>query len=65
MMVGRGDPFRLVYPLKTNMSLKINGWKMYFLLKWPFFGGHVNFPGCIFRLNSLLNSGGGRVEGSS
>ena len=30
-------------PLKTNMSLKINGWKMYFLLKWSLFGGHVNF----------------------
>ena len=33
-------------PLKTNeFPLKINGWKMYFLLKWSLFGGHVNFKG--------------------
>ena len=39
------------------MSLKINGWKMYFLLKWSFFGGHVNFQGCIY-LEIVVISGG-------
>ena len=37
-----------ITPLKTNeCPLKINGWKMYFLLKWFLFWGHVNFQGGI------------------
>ena len=31
----------------SEHPLKINGWKMYFLLKWPLFSGHVSFGGCI------------------
>ena len=34
-------------PPKTNeCPLKINGWKMYFLLKWSLSKGHVSFQGC-------------------
>ena len=35
-----------IQPWKLTCPLKINGWKMYFLLKWSLFGGHVNFQGC-------------------
>ena len=36
-------------PFQTNeCPLKINGWKMYFLLKWFHFWGHVNFQGGIY-----------------
>ena len=36
-------------PRTTNeCPLKINGWKMYFLLKQPFFRGRVSFRWCIF-----------------
>ncbi len=34
-----------VHPRKLTCPLKLNGWKMYFLLKWSLFGGHVNFQG--------------------
>ena len=37
-------------PPKTNKCpLKINGWKMYFLLKWHLSRGHVSFRGCIHQ----------------
>ena len=36
-----------IHPWKLTCPLKINGWKMYFLLKWSLFVGHVNFQGCI------------------
>ena len=39
--------FFIVHPWKLTCPLKINGWKMYFLLRWSLFGGHVNFQGCI------------------
>ena len=35
-----------VPPGKLTCPLKINGWKMYFLLKQSFFRGHVSFLGC-------------------
>ena len=34
-------------PGKLTCPLKINGWKMYFLLKQSLFRGHVSFQGCI------------------
>ena len=41
----------VVYPLKTSeCPLKIDGWKMYSLLKWPLFRGHVSFQGCTVYL---------------
>ena len=37
----------MLYPRKlTANALKINGWKMHFLLKESLFRGHVNFWGC-------------------
>ena len=37
-------------PPKTNKCpLKINGWKMYFLLKWHLSRGHVSFRVCIHQ----------------
>ena len=36
-------------PEKLTCPLKINGWKMYFLLKWSLFRGHVSFQGCKTR----------------
>ena len=38
------------YPKTNNLPLKIHGWKMNFLLKWPpCFTGHVRvFQGCFF-----------------
>ena len=33
-------------PGKLTYPLKINGWKMYFLLKQSLFSGHVSFRGC-------------------
>ena len=39
-----------VLPGKLTCPLKINGWKMYFLLKWSLFRGHsLVFRGVIFR----------------
>ena len=35
-------------PWKLTCPLKINGWKMYFLLKEFLFRGHVSFRGCTF-----------------
>ena len=35
-----------IFPGKQTCPLKINGWKMYFLLKWHLFRGHVRFQGC-------------------
>ena len=35
-----------LHPWKRTCPLKINGWKISFLLKWSLFGGHVNFQGC-------------------
>ena len=37
---------RSLHPWKWTCPLKINGWKISFLLKWSLFGGHVNFQGC-------------------
>ena len=31
--------------LKLTWPLKIDGWKMYSLLKWSLFRGHVSFQG--------------------
>ena len=51
--IGWKDDFlRWIPPWKTmeilTCSLKINGWKMHFLLKFPFFRGHVsNFGGVV------------------
>lgn len=43
--------FAVLTTLKTNnVSLKINGWKMKFLLKSSLLRGHVNFRGGILVL---------------
>ena len=42
-------------PRKLTCPQKINGWKMYFLLKWSLFRGHVSFPGCKPSLRSLTD----------
>ena len=35
-----------ILPGKLTCPLKINGWKMHFLLKLSLFRGHVSFQGC-------------------
>ena len=40
-----------IHPWKLTCPLKINGWKMYSLLKWPLFGGHVSVQGNIWKKN--------------
>ena len=37
----------VILPGKLTCPLKINGWKMYSLLKKSLFRGHVSFQGCI------------------
>ena len=47
---------QIILPGFSNeCPVKINGWKMYFLLNQLFFGGHVSFWGCrCFPLLSLF-----------
>ncbi len=40
----------LIISWKLTCPLKINGWKMYSLLKWSLFRGHVSFRGCNLML---------------
>ena len=40
--------FQGIHPRKLTCPLKINGWKMYFLLKQFLFRGHVSFRGSMF-----------------
>ncbi len=47
--LGGLDQYEHLLPRKLTCPLKINGWKMYFLLKWSLFRGHVSFPGCKTR----------------
>ena len=45
---GRGLIFLTkLLPGKLTCPLKINGWEMYFLLKYSLLRGHVSFRGCI------------------
>ena len=46
-----------LHPWKLTCTLKINGWKMYFLLKWSLFGGHVNFQGNLHILLGFFPTG--------
>ena len=44
-----------ILPWKLTCPLKIDGWKMYSLLKWSLFKGHVSFQGCIcWRFGKFL-----------
>ena len=46
----------LIYPPgKLTCPLKINGWKIYFLLKSSLFRGHVSFRGCIFPKDKFIH----------
>ena len=44
---------KIILPRKLTCSLKINGWKMYFLLNWSLFRGHVSFQGYTNLYQSL------------
>ena len=39
---------------KLTCPLKINGWKMYFLLKYSLLRGHVSFRGCRIYKESII-----------
>ena len=41
------SPLGRIPPWKPTCPLKIDGWKMYSLLKWSLFRRHVSFQGCI------------------
>ena len=46
-------------PWKLTCPLKIDGWKMYSLLEWSLFRGHVSFQGCkyyAFRFGDWLDT---------
>ena len=50
------DIWLKLLPWKLTCPLKIDGWKMYSLLKWSLFRGHVSFHGCIRNVLSYYNS---------
>ena len=53
------DGYNILPGKLTNVPWKINGWKMYFLLKYSLFRGHLNFQGCkcpLSRVGKMKNN---------